>query len=253
MISLNFTACDTAGDPDAPDEKSGASGNGEGEQISDAITCAEAKEIALALTTGETSDEEYIVVGYITDVFANISNNQQSFWIDDNKGSTQTVQAYWANLPEGVSTFVRGSKVSIKGKLMNFDKNGTAIAEMKNPTVTILEEGDDEPVGEGTVITCAQAKTEALKLAEDATGTTLYTVVGYISVISNKGISRNQQWFWMDDTKGSTTKTVQAFWANIPEPYTELPVGTKVRMTGYLMNYKGSAEMKNGTVTIVTE
>lgn len=103
-----FSACDKSDDPDGPDvddEEEQVDPDQPDQPSGDAITCAQAKEIALALESGATSSVEYTIVGYITDVFANISNNQQSFWMDDNKGTTQTVQAYWANLPDGVSAF----------------------------------------------------------------------------------------------------------------------------------------------------
>ena len=82
-----------------------------------AVTCAEAAALCNELSDGETSTETYEITGYITDVFANISKGQQSFWMADAKDGGKIIQAYWANLPEGVESFKKGTKVKITGKL----------------------------------------------------------------------------------------------------------------------------------------
>ena len=113
------------------------------------VTCAKAVELCNALAAGESSAEAYSITGYITDVFANISNNQQSFWLADTKDGGKMIQAYWANLPEGVEAFTVGSKVTITGKLLKYVKtDGTVVPEVKTPTVTIIETGGSTPGGE---------------------------------------------------------------------------------------------------------
>ena len=121
-----------------------AGGDTPGEEAT-AITCAKAMEICAALADGATSTETYSITGYITDVFADINYNQQSFWMSDNNDGQKMVQAYWANLPGGVSAFTVKSKVKITGKLLKFVKNGEVITEVKNADVEILEQGGDTP------------------------------------------------------------------------------------------------------------
>lgn len=111
------------------------------------ITCAQAMELCNALEDGATSEETYSITGYITDVFANVSKGQQSFWLSDQNDGQKMVQAYWANLPEGVESFTKGSKVTITGKLLKYLKDGEVITEVKNADVEILEQGGGSTPG----------------------------------------------------------------------------------------------------------
>ena len=116
-----------------------------------AVTCAEAAALCNELSDGETSTETYEITGYITDVFANISKGQQSFWMADAKDGGKIIQAYWANLPEGVESFKKGTKVKITGKLLKYvnANTGAVVPEVKNANVEILEdEGGDQPGGD---------------------------------------------------------------------------------------------------------
>lgn len=108
------------------------------------ITCAKAAELCVALAAGTESAETYVVTGYITDVFANVSKGQQTFWMADTKDGGKVLQAYWANLPEGVEKFTKGTKVKITGKLFHYVKDGTSTAEIKNADVVILEDASEE-------------------------------------------------------------------------------------------------------------
>ncbi|MBO4661350.1 MAG: hypothetical protein J5630_01455 [Bacteroidaceae bacterium] len=109
------------------------------------VTCAEAVELTNDLADGATSTETYTVTGYITEVVGSVSRNQQTFWMADTKDGGQVFEAYWANLPEGVSAFVKGSKVEITGALTKYvnKTSGAVTAEIKNANVVILEAGED--------------------------------------------------------------------------------------------------------------
>ena len=111
-----------------------------------AVTCAQAVQLTNALADGATSTETYAVTGYITEVLGEVSTKtgtpQQSFWMADTKDGGQVFEAYWANLPDGVSAFTVGSKVTITGKLKKYVKSGAVTPEIQNATVVILEEGD---------------------------------------------------------------------------------------------------------------
>jgi len=113
------------------------------------ITCAKAVELTNELENGATSTETYTIIGYITEVVGNVDKNQQSFWMADTKDGGQVYYSFWANLPEGVTAFVQGTKVKITGKLIKFFKNNTVTPEMKNATVEIIEEGDGGDGGDG--------------------------------------------------------------------------------------------------------
>lgn len=101
-----------------------------------------------------------------------------------------------------------------------------------------------------TNMTCAEAYAAAMLLQSGETGTDTVLVTGYVTNTDEK-LSKGQQKFYMDDTKG-TTKTFYAYWCNMPEgEENPLHVGDKVSVKGLLMNYSSTAEMKNGDITIL--
>ena len=113
---------------------------------STSLTCSQAVELTSKLPDGTTSAEVYTVTGYITEVVGSVSRNQQTFWMADTKDGGKVFEAYWANLPEGVSEFKVGMKVEIFGKLYKYVTSvGSVFSEMKNATVVILENVNDEP------------------------------------------------------------------------------------------------------------
>ncbi|MBQ9560133.1 MAG: hypothetical protein IJV08_09135, partial [Bacteroidaceae bacterium] len=180
--------------------------------------------------------------------------NQQSFWMADTKDGGKVFEAYYANLPEGVSAFKAGMKVKITGNLMKYVKDGKVTPEIKNATVEILENGEgggETPVG--TEVSCAQAVELTNNLADGATSEETYTITGYITeVVGN--VSRNQQSFWMADTKDGG-KVFEAYYANLPEGVSAFAAGMKVKITGNLMKYvkdgNVTPEIKNANVEIL--
>ena len=229
---------------------------GSGEQTEGTpVTCAQAVELTNALADGATSTETYTITGYITEVVGNVSKNQQTFWMADEKDGGKVFEAYWADLPEGVTAFVKGAKVKITGQLIKYVKDGVVTPEIKNAKVVILEAGDGGGGGteEGTAVTCAQAVELTNALADGATSTETYTITGYITEVVGS-VSRNQQTFWMADEKEGG-KVFEAYWANLPEGVTAFVKGSKVKITGKLMKYvKDGAvtpEIKNATVVIL--
>ena len=229
---------------------------GSGEQTEGTpVTCAQAVELTNALADGATSTETYTITGYITEVVGNVSKNQQTFWMADEKDGGKVFEAYWADLPEGVTAFVKGAKVKITGQLIKYVKDGVVTPEIKNAKVVILEAGDGGGGGteEGTAVTCAQAVELTNALADGATSTETYTITGYITE-GVGSVSRNQQTFWMADEKEGG-KVFEAYWANLPEGVTAFVKGSKVKITGKLMKYvKDGAvtpEIKNATVVIL--
>ena len=218
------------------------------------VTCAQAVELTNALADGATSSETYSVTGYITEVVGNVSKDQQTFWMADTKDGGRVFEAYWANLPSGVSAFKKGMKVKITGQLMKYVKDGQVTPEIKNANVVILEEGGgDTPPPAGKEVTCAQAAELTNALADGATSSETYTVTGYITeVIGN--VSRDQQSFWMADTKDGG-KVFEAYWANLPSGVSKFEVGMKVKITGQLMKYvkdgQVTPEIKNADVEIL--
>ena len=225
------------------------------------ITCAEAVAIANDLADGATSTETYTITGYITEVVGSVSKDQQTFWMADTKDGGRVFEAYWANLPEGVSQFTAGTKVKITGQILKYvnKSTGAVTPEIKNATVTILEDSGDTPTPtpSGIEVTCAEAVTIANALADGATSEDTYTVTGYITeVVGN--VSKDQQTFWMADTKDGG-RVFEAYWADLPEGVTQFTAGTKVKITGQILKYVNKStgavtpEIKNASVVIIEE
>ena len=143
---LALASCEDVPAPyKVPDNNGGGGGNDTPASIE--VTCAQAVELTNALADGATSTETYAITGYITEIVGDVSRNQQTFWMADTKDGGRVFEAYWANLPEGVSAFTAGSKVKITGNLTKYVNNNTGkvTPEMKNPTVEILESGEPTP------------------------------------------------------------------------------------------------------------
>ena len=170
------------------------------------ITCAKAIELCAALADNASSTETYAITGYITDVFAEVSKGQQSFWLSDNNDGQKMVQAYWANLPEGVEKFVAGSKVKITGKLLKYVKtDGTVITEIKNADVEILEAGGETPdtpdtpsedntfAGADATVVMSEAYSECTDGSVDATPITFDAV--QVSFDKNDG-NNPPKYYW---------------------------------------------------------
>ena len=151
-------------------------GGGGDTPVGKEVTCAEAVELTNALDDNATSSDVYSITGYITEVVGSVSKNQQTFWMADTKDGGRVFEAYWANLPEGVSEFKKGSKVKITGNLMKYVKDGKVTPEIKNADVVILEEGggeDPQPGGDVKVVTIADfnAAAESTDVWYQLTGT----------------------------------------------------------------------------------
>ena len=258
LTAFAFSSCVDVPAPFNVPDKSSTPGGSESPEGTP-VTCAQAVELTNALSDGATSAETYTITGYITEVVGEVSRNQQTFWMADTKDGGRIFEAYWANLPEGVTAFTKGMKVKITGKLMKYvnQNNGSVIAEMKNATVVVLDdEGGDTPPAEGTPVTCAQAVELTNALADNATSTETYTITGYITeVVGN--VSRNQQTFWMADTKDGG-RVFEAYYANLPEGVTAFTKGMKVKITGQLLKYVNNSgqvtpEIKNATVVVLPD
>lgn len=253
--AMFMVACDDTPAPYNPHPGGGEGGKDTTVVTEKKITCAEAAELCGKLTDGSQSAETYVITGYITDVFANISNNQQSFWMADTKDGGKVVQAFWANLPEGVEKFTVGSKVTITGKLLKYVKpDGTVITEVKNPTVVIKEQGGDEtpdqpiegtPAGTGVEndpYNVAGALTYIQNLpADEKPEASVYTK-GVISEVVKMGDSGSIQ-FKMQDKNVNNSLLVYYCnnLGNVPfKAQADLKAGDEVVVCGKVVNFKGN-------------
>ena len=122
-----------------------------------------------------------------------------------------------------------------------------------NPNPGGGEGGKDTTIVTEKKITCAEAVELCKALADNASSAETYAVTGYITDVFGEP-SRNQQTFWIADTKDGG-KVFNAFYANLPEGVEKFVVGSKVTITGKLLKYVKAdgtvtLEMKNAKVTI---
>ena len=254
--AMFMVACDDTPAPYNPNPGGGEGGKDTTVVTEKKITCAEAAELCKALTDNASSVEAYTITGYITDVFTNVSDNQQTFWMADTKDGGKVIQAFYANLPEGVEKFAAGSKVTITGRLFKYVKgDGIVILEVKNPKVTIIEVGGgtvtpDQPV-EGTPagtgvendpynVAGALAYIQTLS-AEDKPEALVYTK-GVISEVVKLGTSGSIQ-FKMHDK--NVNNSLLVFYCNnlgnVPfSALTDLKAGDEVVVCGKVVNFKGN-------------
>lgn len=104
------------------------------------LNCAKAVEKTTALADNTITEEDYSVVGYITNTDGKISRDQQVFWMADEVDGGKVFEAYWANIPDPTTPLVVGQKVIITGKLQKYvNKSGVVTCEIKNPSVAVID------------------------------------------------------------------------------------------------------------------
>ena len=95
-------------------------------------------------------------------------------------------------------------------------------------------------------ITCEEAAEIAASLPHNTPTTETYTVIGYVTETDGV-ISREQQRFWMADMPNGGN-VFQSYWGNVTEA---VAVGDKVSLTGQIMRYNSTYQIKNGDVVIL--
>ena len=208
------------------------------------VTCAEAA-AAMPAQAGDETADVYIVTGYITNTNGAISPSrtdasidQQTFYMDDVKGSQKTLQGYWCNLP-GHEALNVGDKITLTGKILNYNNT----PEIKNGDVAILERAT---VKVDTIdVSVCEALEEGSSLNDKDYSDDVFRVFGRLKgtdAVNNNG----QHTFEM------------ACGDEIFKPYNcngaeglELGKGDSVKVTGKLYNYGGVIEISNGTVELI--
>lgn len=209
-----------------------------------AATCAEAA-AAMPAQSGDETADVYIVTGYVTNTNGAVnpsltdpSIDQQTFYMDDVKGSKKTLQGYWCNLP-GHEALNVGDKITLTGKIINYKntpeiKNGdVVILERTTVKVDTIEASVCEALEEGASLNAGDYSDDVFKV---------YGRVKGQDQVNNNG----QHTFEM------------ACGENIFKPYNcngeeglELGKGDSVVVIGKLYNYNGTIEISNGRVELI--
>lgn len=207
-------------------------------------TCAEAA-AAMPAQKDDVTEEVYIVTGYITNTNGTVSPSrtdpsidQQTFYMDDAKGSKKTLQGYWCNLP-GHEALNVGDKITLTGKILNYNNT----PEIKNGDVAILERASVE-IDTIDVDVC-EALEEGSALNEGDYTDDVFRVYGRVKGTESVN-SYGQHTFEM------------ACGEDIFKPYNckgedglELGKGDSVVVIGKLYNFRGTIEISNGKVELI--
>ncbi len=197
------------------------------------MTCAEAAAAAALLQDKEQGKDSVAVTGYVTNTDGRISKGQQTFWMDDVKGSKKTFEGYWCNMPEGEAALNIGDKVVIKGFLMRY---GTTY-EMKNGDVTILERA---VVKIDTIkATVCEAVEECEALADDDNTQDVFIVEAVVTSVLEQNDNYNTQKF--NVTCEDNGKDLQAYNVTMKDGYAA--ISDKVRLTGKLKKFGSTLEL----------
>lgn len=206
------------------------------------VTCAEAA-AAMPAQAGDETADVYIVTGYITNTNGTISKGQQTFYMDDAKGTKKTLQGYWCNLPaeevEANLPLNVGDKITLKGKILNYNNT----PEIKNGDVTILERAT---VKVDTIdATVCEALEEGSSLNDKDYSDDVFRVFGRLKGTDAVN-SNNQHTFEM----ACGDEIFKPYNCNGAEGLV-LGKGDSVKVTGKLYNYGGVIEISNGTVELI--
>lgn len=237
------------------------------------LTCTQAAEEALALASGKEGTEIVVVTGYVTSTDRIVSEKnapkmQQCLYVGDVKGSNaQTLYIYWGTLvtERGTNPITVGAKITLTGKLMNY---GGTTAEMANPDIVVVEEGDAVPeITDGGVKTCAEAKALGDAMDLKNPGTVKYHITGFVtSTVNNNEVKDNKETFWIadeeptDEDAAKSVKVLQVYKGTLEAKRNGKPVtfGAKVTVVGFLEKYNNSTdgdfvEVVNGDIEVLTE
>ena len=209
----------------------------------ESITCAEAVALMPAQSGSET-ETVYTVTGYVTNTNGAVSPSrtdasidQQTFWMDDSKGSQKTVQGYWCNLP-GHEALNVGDKISVTGKIMNYNN----APEIKNGDVVILERAE---VKIDTInATVCEALEEGASLNDKDYSAEVFRVYGRVKgaeTVNNYG----QHTFEM----ACGDQVFKPY--NCTSDEAEFGKGDSVVVIGKLYNYGGVIEISNGRIELI--
>lgn len=97
-------------------------------------------------------------------------------------------------------------------------------------------------------ISCAEAAEIAKGLTNKTQTSETYRVVGYVTEVINSVTNDNAQSFWMADTE-TGGRVFEGYYCYVPEA---MQVGYRVAITGKIMRYNSTYEVKNGTVEVLS-
>lgn len=122
-----------------------------------------------------------------------------------------------------------------------------AVRDDYETEIDLVDDRPFQPTEDNQEVTCEQARSYTLSLADKQTSEWRLVVHGFVTDLFTDGES-----FWMADTKNGG-KVIEAYKFSSLAPATKaLAKGAEVIVTGKVQNYGGTPEIKNGKVQIIS-
>lgn len=204
------------------------------------VTCAEAA-AAMPAQSGSETEDVYIVTGYVTNTNGAInSSHQQSFYMDDERGTKKTFQGYLAYMPEEENTPLSlGDKVALTGKIKNYNGN----PEIEKGTVAILERSTIE-IDTIDVSVC-EALEEGSSLNDKDYSADIFRVYGRV-----KGAETINS-YGAHSFEMACGEEVFKPYNCLAEEGMTFGKGDSVVVIGKLYNYGGTIEISGGKIELI--
>lgn len=236
-------------------------------------TVTEALAVGKNIGDGKTTDNYYLIEGYVTALTNNKGEatedggweqyKNQCMWLSDTKdGGTTQETAFFVYQGVASEQVTKGAKVSLVCQIKNY--KGMIENATSKPALTILEKGEAPVIPTMDTISVADALKIGYDLLDNAVTTKKYVIEGYVSSIENYyDTAYNNETFWIADEKGSTAATNEAgaFYVYRGKPDTKKEIGVEahVYVTVYITKYSKECKepvienSKTADVTVIEQ
>ena len=227
-------------------------------------TVAEALAVGKNIGDGKTSDNYYLIEGYVTALTNNKGEatedggwaqyKNQCMWLSDTKdGGTTQETAFFVYQGVASEQVTKGAKVSLVCQIKNY--KGMIENATSKPALTILEKGEAPVIPTMDTITVAKALEIGRALDSAAVTPNQYVIKGYVSSIETPyDAEHKNETFWMTDEKGSRAASNEAgafeVYRGKPDTEKEIGLDAYVFVTAKIQKFKGTTIETSGNVTV---
>ncbi len=223
-------------------------------------TVAEALAVGKNIGDGKTTDNYYLIEGYVTALTNNKGEatedggweqyKNQCMWLSDTKdGGTTQETAFFVYQGVASEQVTKGAKVSLVCQIKNY--KGMIENATSKPALTILEKGEAPVIPTMDTISVADALKIGYDLLDNAVTPKKYVIEGYVSSIENYyDTAYNNETFWIADEKGSTAASNAdgAFYVYRGKPDTKKEIGVEAHVYVTVYITKFSRECKEPVI-----
>ena len=224
---------------------------GDAPVVVEEIDVAKALEIVNGLEEGKTTEKEYAITGYVTEVTSAWSDQYKnmSYKIGASADAKDVLEVFRTKLADGVdsSKIVAGAKVKVTAYLEKHVQNKDDVKTVSLQATKGTTEFLSGAVGSTINATVAEAIAAANKLASGAVSPDTYVITGYVAKVTGKYSTEhgNMSVALSDEIDDPDAKFI-AFQVGCTEEVSKkIVAGAKVKVTGAVTNYKGTPETVN--------